>query len=75
MVQKQQARDEARAAIEQAKATLTAAQLDLSYTHIYRADRRAHRRNFVDVGNLVGAEERRCSPASCASIRSTHTSR
>lgn len=35
LVQKTQARDQARAAVAQAKANLDAAKLDLSYTHIY----------------------------------------
>ena len=68
MVQKQQARDEARAAIEQAKATLAVAQLDLSYTHIYAPIGGRIDRNFVDVGNLVGAEE----PTLLASIVRQH---
>jgi len=57
VVQKQQARDEARAAIEQSKATLVAAELDLSYTHIYAPINGRIDRNLVDVGNLVGADE------------------
>jgi RND family efflux transporter MFP subunit len=57
MVQKLQARDEARAAIEQTKARLAAAKLDLSYTHIYAPISGLIDRNFVDIGNLVGADD------------------
>jgi RND family efflux transporter MFP subunit len=55
LVQKTQARDLAKAQLEGAKATLEAAELDLSYTHIYAPIDGRIDRNFVDVGNLVGA--------------------
>jgi len=55
LVQKTQARDEARAAVAQARANLAAAKLDLSYTHIYAPISGRIDRNYVDVGNLVGA--------------------
>ena len=55
LVQKTQARDLAKAQLESAKATLEAAELDLSYTHIYSPIDGRIDRNFVDVGNLVGA--------------------
>jgi RND family efflux transporter MFP subunit len=55
LVAKTQARDEARAAVERARADLTAAKLDLSYTHIYAPIAGRIDRNYVDVGNLVGA--------------------
>jgi RND family efflux transporter MFP subunit len=55
LVQKTQARDLAKAQLESAKATLAAAELDLSYTHIYAPIEGRIDRNFVDVGNLVGA--------------------
>ena len=57
LVQKLQARDSARARVAQAKATLEAAKLDLSYTHIYAPISGRIDRNFVDVGNLVGSGE------------------
>ncbi len=57
LVQKTQARDEARAAVARARADLAAAQLDLSYTHIYAPIAGRIDRNYVDVGNLVGAGE------------------
>jgi RND family efflux transporter MFP subunit len=57
LVQKVQARDQARAAVAQAKANLDAAKLDLSYTHIYAPNSGRIDRNYVDVGNLVGAGE------------------
>ena len=57
LVQKTQARDQARAAVAQAKANLEAAKLDLSYTHIYAPNSGRIDRNYVDVGNLVGAGE------------------
>ncbi len=57
LVQKQQARDEAVAAVEQAKARLAAAKLNLSYTHIYAPIPGRIDRNLVDPGNLVGAGE------------------
>ena len=57
LVQKTQARDQARAAVAQAKANLDAAKLDLSYTHIYAPNSGRIDRNYVDVGNLVGAGE------------------
>jgi len=55
LVQKTQARDEARAAVAQARANVAAAKLDLSYTHIYAPISGRIDRNYVDVGNLVGA--------------------
>jgi RND family efflux transporter MFP subunit len=57
LVEKTQARDQALAAVEQAKANLIAAQLDLTYTHIYAPTDGRIDRNYVDVGNLVGANE------------------
>jgi RND family efflux transporter MFP subunit len=57
MVQRTQARDQAAAAVEQMKARLAAAELDLSYTHIYAPISGRIDRNFVDLGNLVGAEK------------------
>lgn len=57
LVQRTQARDQARAAVVQAKASLDAAKLDLSYTHIYAPNSGRIDRNYVDVGNLVGAGE------------------
>lgn len=57
LVQRQQAADQARAAVEQARANLDVAKLDLSYTHIYAPIAGRIDRNFVDVGNLVGAGE------------------
>lgn len=57
LVQKTQARDEARAAVLQAKARLVAAELDRSYTHIYAPIPGRIDRNLVDPGNLVGAGE------------------
>ena len=55
LVQKTQARDLAKAQVAIARATLEAAKLDLSYTHIYSPIDGRIDRNFVDVGNLVGA--------------------
>ena len=57
LVQKLQARDSARARVAQAQATLEAAKLDLSYTHIYAPISGRIDRNFVDIANLVGAGE------------------
>jgi len=57
LVEKTQSRDQALAAVEQAKASLQAAQLDLNYTHIYAPTDGRIDRNYVDVGNLVGANE------------------
>lgn len=57
LVQKTQARDEARAAVARARADLAAAKLDLSYTEIYAPISGRIDRNYVDVGNLVGAGE------------------
>lgn len=57
LVAKTQARDEAGAAVARARADLAAAQLDLSYTHIYAPIAGRIDRNYVDVGNLVGAGE------------------
>jgi len=55
LVQKTQTRDEARASVARARADLTAAKLDLSYTHVYAPIAGRIDRNYVDVGNLVGA--------------------
>jgi RND family efflux transporter MFP subunit len=55
LVQKTEIRDEARAAVARARADLTAAELDLSYTHLYAPISGRIDRNYVDVGNLVGA--------------------
>lgn len=57
LVQKTEARDSAKAAVEQARATLAAAKLDLSYTHIHAPISGRIDRNLVDIGNLVGAGE------------------
>jgi RND family efflux transporter MFP subunit len=57
LVQKTQQRDLAKAAVEMARATLEAAKLDLSYTHIYAPISGRISRNLVDPGNLVGANE------------------
>ncbi len=57
LVNKLQARDSARARAAQAKANLDAARLDLSYTRIYAPISGRIDRNYVDVGNLVGAGE------------------
>jgi RND family efflux transporter MFP subunit len=57
LVEKQQARDEARAAVAQTRATLAAAQLDLEYTHVHSPIDGRIDRNYVDAGNLVGADE------------------
>jgi len=57
LVQRTQARDQARAVLAQAEANVAAAHLDLSYTHIYAPITGRIDRNFVDVGNLVGAGE------------------
>jgi RND family efflux transporter MFP subunit len=57
LVQRTQARDQALAERAQAQARLTAAQLDLSYTHIYAPVSGRIDRNLVDLGNLVGAGE------------------
>jgi RND family efflux transporter MFP subunit len=64
LVEKQQAAQAARARVMQAKATLQAAKLDLSYTHVYAPISGRIDRNYVDVGNLVGAG----TPTSLASI-------
>ena len=55
MVAKTQARDQAKAAVAQAKAQLDAAKLDLSYTRVYAPIDGRIDRNHVDPGNLVGA--------------------
>jgi multidrug efflux pump subunit AcrA (membrane-fusion protein) len=55
LVQKTQTRDEARASVARARADLTAAKLDLSYTHVHAPIAGRIDRNYVDVGNLVGA--------------------
>jgi RND family efflux transporter MFP subunit len=57
LVQKTQARDQAQAAVAQTRARLDAARLDLSYTRIYAPNSGRIDRNYVDVGNLVGAGE------------------
>jgi len=55
LVAKTQARDLAKAQLSMARATLDAARLDLSYTHIFAPIDGRIDRNFVDVGNLVGS--------------------
>lgn len=57
LVARTQARDQATAAIAQAKAALEAANLDLAYTHIYSPIDGRIDRNYVDAGNLVAAGE------------------
>jgi RND family efflux transporter MFP subunit len=57
LVQKTQQRDLAKAQVAMARATLEAAQLDLSYTQIYAPISGRIDRNRVDVGNLVGSGE------------------
>jgi multidrug efflux system membrane fusion protein len=57
LVQRTQARDQAVAALALARANLSAAKLDLQYTHIYAPIAGRIDRNFVDLGNLVGAGE------------------
>ena len=57
VVQKTQQRDLAKAEVAIARATLEAARLDLSYTHIYAPISGRIDRNLVDVGNLVGSGE------------------
>jgi len=57
LVQRTQVRDQALAALAQTEATLAAAKLDLGYTHIYAPVTGRIDRNFVDLGNLVGAGE------------------
>ncbi|HEY2389466.1 MAG TPA: efflux RND transporter periplasmic adaptor subunit [Candidatus Binatia bacterium] len=57
LVTKTQARDQAAAAVLQARANLQVAKLDLSYTHIYAPITGRIDRNLVDAGNLVGAGE------------------
>jgi len=57
LVTKTQARDLAAAELERAKANLIAAELSLSYTHIYAPFTGLIDRNLVDVGNLVGSGE------------------
>jgi RND family efflux transporter MFP subunit len=55
LVAKTQARDLAKAELENAKANLAAAELNLSYTHMYAPFDGRIDRNLVDVGNLVGS--------------------
>ncbi|HVN38410.1 MAG TPA: efflux RND transporter periplasmic adaptor subunit [Myxococcota bacterium] len=55
LVAKTQARDLAKAELENARASLAAAELNLSYTHIYAPFDGVIDRNLVDVGNLVGS--------------------
>ena len=57
LVQRTQARDQALADLARADANLTAAKLDLSYTHIYAPITGRIDRNLMDLGNLVGAGE------------------
>jgi RND family efflux transporter MFP subunit len=57
LVEKTQTRDEAQSAIARARADLAAAKLDLSYTRIYAPISGRIDRNYVDLGNLVGAGE------------------
>jgi RND family efflux transporter MFP subunit len=54
-VAKLQARDLAKADAEAARAALTQAEIDLSYTHIYAPVAGHIDRNLVDLGNLVGS--------------------
>jgi len=55
LVQKTQARDQASAAVAQAKAALEMAQIDFEYTKIHAPISGLIGRNLVDIGNLVGA--------------------
>ena len=57
VVQKTQQRDLAKAQVAMARATLEAAQLDLSYTRIFAPLTGRIDRNHVDIGNLVGSGE------------------
>ena len=57
LVQKTEARDAAKAKLDEASATLEAAKLDVSYTHIHAPISGRIDRNLVDIGNLVGAGE------------------
>jgi RND family efflux transporter MFP subunit len=54
LVTKTQARDLAKAEVDNARALLEAAALNLSYTHIYAPFDGLIDRNLVDIGNLVG---------------------
>jgi len=55
LVTKTQARDLAKAEVDNARALLEAAELNLSYTHIYAPFDGLIDRNLVDIGNLVGS--------------------
>jgi len=55
LVNKTQARDLAKAEVDNARALLEAAALNLSYTHIYAPFDGLIDRNLVDIGNLVGS--------------------
>ncbi len=55
LVNKTQARDLAKAEVDNARALVEAAALNLSYTHIYAPFDGLIDRNLVDVGNLVGS--------------------
>jgi len=55
LVNKTQARDLAKAEVDNARALLEAAALNFSYTHIYAPFDGLIDRNLVDVGNLVGS--------------------
>lgn len=57
LVTKTQARDLAAAELARARANLTAAALNLSYTHVYAPFTGLIDRNLVDIGNLVGSGE------------------
>ncbi len=54
LIQKQQQSDQAKSAVEIAKANLNQAKLNLSYTSLYAPFDGRIDRNQVDVGNLVG---------------------
>jgi RND family efflux transporter MFP subunit len=55
LVARTQTRNQAKALVAQAEAALVAAELDLSYTHVYAPIAGRIDRNYVDPGNLVGA--------------------
>ncbi len=55
LVTKTQARDLAKAEVDNARALVEAAELNLSYTHIYAPFDGLIDRNLVDIGNLVGS--------------------
>jgi len=55
LVAKQETRDLSKAAVDAARAALAQAEIDFSYTHVYAPVAGHIDRNFVDLGNLVGA--------------------